>query len=293
MDYTATGSQTQMSMHALTMGQISKWFKQRPQNSNKGDFGRVLIIGGDYGMPGAVRIAAEAAARIGAGLVTVITRPEHVASTVSMHPEILCYGVYDISLFSDLIERATVIVLGPGLGQSDWSKQFIDPVLNCNKPLLVDADGLNLLASMGAAQSNRENWILTPHPGEAARLLGLTVGEIQSDRVQSCLDLYNHYGGVIVLKGHHTLIATKNSPLVYCPAGNPGMSSAGMGDSLRGMISGLVAQGLELAHAAQSGVLLHATAGDRAAKQRSQFGLLASDLLSELPALLNDLVMPI
>ncbi len=279
-----------MNVHALTMGQISNWFKPRPKNANKGDFGHVLVIGGDYGMPGAVRIAAEAAARTGAGLVTVITRPEHVASTVSMRPEILCYGVDDISLFSELVDRATVIVLGPGLGHSDWSKQFIEPVLNCKQPLLVDADGLNLLASMGLAQSARENWILTPHPGEAARLLGLTVNEIQSDRPRACLALRKRYGGVIVLKGQHTLVAAKDSLLVYCPAGNPGMASAGMGDLLSGMIAGLLAQGLTLAHAAQAGVMLHATAGDRAAQQHSQIGLLASDLLLELPALLNELV---
>jgi len=271
-----------MKLHALTLSNVRSWLQPRAQNANKGDFGRVLVVGGDYGMPGAVRLTAEAAARTGAGLVTVATRPEHVMSTVSMRPEILCYGLNDNSILPELIYHATVIVIGPGLGRSAWSKELFAQTLDGDKPLLVDADGLNFVTG------SRAQRILTPHPGEAAGLLGVTVAQIQSDRELACLNLQQRYGGVIVLKGKHTLIAAQDMPLVYCPAGNPGMASAGMGDLLSGIIAGLLAQGLSLHHAAQAGVMIHATAGDRVAQQHGERGLLASDLLAELPALLNE-----
>jgi len=271
----------------LRLKLVQSWLVPRSFDANKGVFGHVLVVGGDHGMPGAVRIAAEAAIRVGAGLVTVATRPEHVMSTVSTRPELLCYGlVSPVVCLDTVIARATVIVLGPGLGQSIWSKELFDKVLQSPLPLIVDADGLNWLAGM-VPHMKRDNWILTPHPGEAARLLGMTVSQVQADRVQSVQLLQQRYGGVIVLKGAGTLIATAKKPVQHCLAGNPGMASAGMGDLLSGMIAGLVAQGLDLWHAAQAGVMFHAEAGDRVALRQGQRGLLASDLLGEFPALIN------
>lgn len=271
----------------LRLESVQAWLVPRSFDANKGLFGRVLVVGGDYGMPGAVRLAAEAALRVGAGLVTVATRPEHVMSTVSTRPELLCYGlVSPAGCLDTLIARATVIVLGPGLGQSLWSKDLFDKILQSTLPLIIDADGLNWLASM-MPHVKRDNWILTPHPGEAARLLGMTVSQVQTNRIHAVQLLQQRYGGVIVLKGAGTLIATGKHPVQHCVAGNPGMASAGMGDLLSGMIAGLAAQEFDLCQAAQAGVMFHAEAGDRVAARRGQRGLLASDLLVELSALIN------
>ena len=261
----------------------------RAIDANKGHFGHVLVIGGDYGMPGAVRLAAEAAARIGAGLVTVATRPEHVISTITGRPELLCYGLESLPLDLEvLIAKATVIVLGPGLGQSTWSQALFNTLLQAplTLPLIIDADGLNWLAKT-TPSAKREHWILTPHPGEAARLLNVSTAYIQANREKCAQLLQQRYGGTIVLKGAGTLIAAKDKPITHCLAGNPGMASAGMGDLLTGMIAGLIAQDLDNWHAAQAGVLFHAVAGDRAVLKRGQRGLLASDLFDELPALIN------
>ena len=232
-------------------------------------------------------MAAEGAARVGAGLVTVATLSEHVTSTVSTRPEILCYGLDSSSNTLDsLIANATVIVLGPGLGQSEWSKELFHKTLQSSLPLIIDADGLNWL-SREIKYTTHENRVLTPHPGEASRLLNMTVAQLQVDRVQAVQLLQQRYGGVVVLKGAGTLLATANQPVQQCTAGNPGMASAGMGDVLSGMIAGLAAQGLDLWQAAQAGVMLHAEAGDRAAARKGQRGLLASDLLDELHTLVN------
>ncbi len=272
---------------ALDLKVVQSWLVPRPSDANKGQFGHVLVVGGDHGMPGSVRLAAEGAARVGAGLVTVATRPEHVISTVNSRPELLCYGLnMPAECLATLVANASVIVLGPGLGKSAWSKELFDQVMLSSLPLIVDADGLNWLAHE-VPHVKRENWVLTPHPGEAARLLNMTVNQIQSDRIQAVQLLQQRYGGVIVLKGAGTLICSTNQTVQECLSGNPGMASAGMGDLLSGMIAGFVAQGFELWQAAQIGVMLHAEAGDRVALKQGQRGMLASDLLMELPGLVN------
>lgn len=271
----------------LTLESVQSWLRPRPRDANKGMFGHVLVVGGDYGMPGSVRLAAEGALRVGAGLVTVATRPEHVMSTINTRPELLCYGLDSLANNLDsLIAAASVIVLGTGLGQSTWSHALFKKVSQCAKPLVMDADGLNWLARTTPCM-HRENWILTPHPGEAARLLEVTVEQVQHDRIRAIQLLHQRYGGVIVLKGARTLLSTAGKSLQQCLAGNPGMASAGMGDLLSGMIAGLLAQNLDLWKAAQTGVMLHAEAGDRVAAKQGERGLLASDLLPEIHALVN------
>ena len=272
-------------MEDLTLEKISSMMSPRPLNSHKGCFGHVLVVGGDYGMPGSVRLAAEGALRVGAGLVSVITHIEHIPIVMSGRPELLCYGLdEDLDILEHLLTKVSVIILGPGLGQSAWSRRLFEKTVSTKLPLVIDADGLNLLSQ---ANVSNNNWILTPHPGEAARLLNTTVQYIQDNRNESINLLHNKYDGVIVLKGANSLIKTESQPISRCLLGNPGMASAGMGDLLSGVIGGLVATGLNLWNAAQAGVFLHAMAGDLVAKKQGEKGLLASDLLDKLPLLVN------
>lgn len=261
---------------------ILKTLAKRQKDAHKGSFGNVVVVGGDYGMPGAVRIAAEAALRVGAGLVTVLTRKEHVVPVVSGRPELLCYGVVEgDSVIDKVLARATVVVLGPGLGQSSWSKYLYNKVLSLSVPKVVDADALNLLAADGTSRQ-ATNWILTPHPGEAGRLLNLGIKDIQSSREDSIKALHAKYSGTTVLKGHGTLITADGKDIKICPAGNPGMATAGMGDLLSGVIAGLLAQGLDTFQAAQLGVLRHAMAGDKVIAKTGKVSVLAMDLLGEV-----------
>ncbi|OGV31787.1 MAG: NAD(P)H-hydrate dehydratase [Legionellales bacterium RIFCSPHIGHO2_12_FULL_35_11] len=267
----------------ISLETIKTCLTPRPKNCHKGMLGNVLVIGGDYGMPGAVKIAAEAALRVGAGLVTVITRKEHVPVVVSTRPELLCYGIdTNLVLLDNLINSATVICIGSGLGQSSWSSMLFDKVTNVNKPLVIDADGLNLLAKLDIIPTNSKNWILTPHPGEAGRLLGITNFEIQNSREESILKIQNKYGCTIVLKGHETLLSENQSLIKKCTIGNPGMASAGMGDLLSGIISGLFAQTLSPLKSAEAGVMLHAHAGDLAMQRIGSNCVLASDLFFDI-----------
>jgi NAD(P)H-hydrate epimerase len=234
-------------------------------------------------MAGAARLAGEAALRVGSGLVTVATRAENAASITSSRPELICHAVECASDLTPLIERADVIAIGPGLGQDEWSRQMEHGVYGCDKPMVLDADALNLLA-----QSPRKSatWILTPHPGEAGRLIGSTAADVQFDRLGAARYIADRYGGVVVLKGAGTLVIDAESAPHICDRGNPGMASPGMGDVLTGVIAGVLAQGADLASAARTGVLVHATAGDMAA-HRGERGTLASDLFNYLPTCVN------
>lgn len=165
---------------ALKLSQFSHLLKPRLPDSNKGNFGRILVVGGDYGFSGAPRMAGEAALRVGAGLVSIATRPENALVMNADRPELMCHGVSNSNQLTPLLEKATVVILGPGLGQNAWSQQLFDTTLKSNKPLLViDADGLNLLSTNPI---HYDNWILTPHPGEAAKLLKTTAEAIQHNR---------------------------------------------------------------------------------------------------------------
>lgn len=255
----------------------------RPRSSHKGDNGHVLVIGGDHGMAGAARMAAYAAARVGAGLVSVATRESH-ASLVSVNqPEIMSHGVEEYAALRPLLERASVVAIGPGLGRGEWGRSLLDNIIDSGVPLVVDADGLNLLAER---PRTGERWVLTPHPGEAARLLGCSVAEVQSDRFAAARRLQSDYGGVTVLKGAGSIVASAGGELGLCALGNPGMGSGGMGDVLTGVIAGLLAQGLNAVTAARVGVYLHAGAADLAARDGER-GLLAMDLIPHLRRLAN------
>lgn len=256
----------------------------RRLNSHKNQFGHVLIIGGGIGMPGAVFIAAQAALRVGAGLVTIATHPEHAALALSSLPEAMVYGIADLVALRPLLQKATVCVIGPGLGNDLWAQQLFNLAIAAQLPMIIDASALGLLATNPQYD---DNWVLTPHAGEAASLLDSTIQAIQADRHKAIINLQQRYGGHIVLKGVGSLIQSEKGFTYLCRAGNPGMASPGMGDALSGVIAGLIAQGVSLSDAACWGVLMHAQAADLAARQQGERGLLASDLMPYLRQLVN------
>lgn len=286
-------AEVQPSAHLLDLPALKKFLPVRARTAHKGNFGHVLVIGGDYGMGGAVRMAAEAAARSGAGLVSIATRPKHICAINAARPEIMCHGVNDANQLESLIEKSTAVVLGPGLGRESWGQKLWQKTLKLlsetpsNKNLIMDADALHFLAE-NKSQMKKENWILTPHPGEAAKLLQKTSAEIQADRFAALQAINENYGGICVLKGAGTLVGAKSKSVGVCAAGNPGMASGGMGDVLSGIIGGLVAQKLDSLIATQLATMLHATAADHAAAHDGgERGMLAMDLLPYLRKLNN------
>lgn len=255
----------------------------RARSAHKGNFGHVLVIGGNHGMGGAVRLTAEAALRTGAGLVSVVTRPTHVAGFLAGLPETMVHGVDDPAEVTEWLERATVVAVGPGLGQDDWGRILFARALDTPLPVVVDADALNLLA---AHPLTRGQWILTPHPGEAARLLQQSVAEIQRDRLRAAGRIAERYRAEVVLKGAGSIAVSENRAPEICRYGNPGMAAPGMGDVLTGIIAALVAQGLSLPEAVRTGVQVHARAGDLAA-EAGERGLMAGDLIRALRQTVN------
>jgi len=255
---------------------------RRPRAAHKGDFGHVLVVGGGEGMPGAVRLAGEAALRTGAGLVSIATHPSHAALLVASRPELMPHAVAGAADLEPLLEKADVLAFGPGLGKSEWARELFTCVSALDLPAVWDADALNLLADTPEQAKNR---VITPHPGEAGRLLASSAADVQADRPAALAALAARYGGTVVLKGAGSLVSAQPVPFV-CTSGNPGMGSPGMGDVLTGIIAALIGQGVEPGLAAALGVEIHARAGDRAAVAGER-GLIASDLLAELRAVIN------
>jgi len=267
---------------------LAKLLPRRRRSAHKGLFGHVLVIGGDYGMGGAALMAAEAAARSGAGLVSLATRPEHVTAALTRAPEVMAAGVNSGQDLQPLLERPDVLVVGPGLGQSAWADQLLQKALASGKPLVLDADALNLLQQRRYLLSGEHDWVLTPHPGEAARLLGWEVAQVQQDRFAAVRELQQQWGGTVVLKGAGSL-SFDGDGLHLCSAGNPGMACGGMGDVLSGIIGALRAQRLSAIDAARAGVYVHACAADLCAREQGERGLLATDLITGVRRVLSGL----
>ena len=269
----------------LTLDELLVLLPGVSATAHKGSFGHALVVGGDRGMAGAAIMAAEAAARCGAGLVSAATRPDNLAGFNARRPEVMAHAVESRGDLETLMDRPTAVAVGPGLGQSAWGEQLLQRVAETDLPLVLDADALNLLAQGRGVAAARGNWILTPHPGEAARLLDTDTATVQRDRFAAARELQARFGGVAVLKGPGTLVADGET-IALCPYGNPGMASGGMGDVLSGVLVGLLAQGLAPGDAARLGVCLHAVAADLAA-QEGMRGLLATDLLPPLRELMD------
>ena len=264
---------------------LSGFFPLRPRDSHKGRNGHVLCIGGDRGSGGAILLAADAALHCGAGLTSVATRAVHVPALLARRPEAMAHGIEDAAGLAALLSRVDVIAIGPGLGQGDWGRSLFAAVLDCERPRVLDADALNLLAQSPRRLAAHD--VITPHPGEAARLLGVTTADVQRDRFAAASALCERYASQVVLKGAGSIVASPGGlPAVIC-AGNPGMAVGGMGDLLTGCIAALLAQGFAPRDAAIAGALLHAAAGDAAARDEGERGLLPSDLLPWLRRLAN------
>ncbi|XQA67440.1 NAD(P)H-hydrate dehydratase [Xanthomonas sacchari] len=269
---------------AWTVGALRRHLAPRRQDSHKGDSGHVLCVGGNLGSGGAVMLSAESALRSGAGLVSVATRSAHVAPLLARCPEAMAHVVDEAAALAPLLRKASVVALGPGLGQDAWAQALWQTALaDEDRALVLDADALNLLAQAPRAVPQA---VLTPHPGEAGRLLGIATAEVQRDRFAAAAALAERYQATIVLKGAGSLVAAPGQTPRVIAAGNPGMAVGGMGDLLTGVVAALRAQGLSAFEAASVGALLHAGAGDRAAVD-GQRGLLPTDLLPALWRLSN------
>lgn len=258
--------------------------RPRSRNVHKGLFGHVLAVGGDHGMGGAIRLAGEAALRCGAGLVSIATQPEHLAPLLAARPELMVAAVSGPQELDGALDKATTIALGPGLGQRSWGHALWHRALAVNKPCVLDADALNLLARHPRRFSAPT--VLTPHPAEAARLLASDTASVQANRYAAAQAIAERYHAVVVLKGAGTLIAAPGSAIAVCPWGNPAMASGGMGDVLTGVVAALLAQRLDAWDAACLGAAAHARAGDIAARDGA--GVIASDLFVALRRVLGD-----
>ena len=271
------------AMQLAGMADLAAALPARAVQAHKGQHGHVLVIGGDHGTGGAAMLAAEAALRSGAGLVSVATRAAHVAPLLARLPEAMAFDADDHALLASRLQASSCVVIGPGLGQAVWGQQLWQQVQRCGKPMLLDADALNLLA---ASPHPVPGAVLTPHPGEAARLLGTDVAGVQVDRPGAVQALVERFAATVVLKGAGSLVGSPGQRPALVEAGNPGMAVGGMGDVLSGVIAALIGQGLPPHQAARAGTLMHAVAGDRAAGLQPR-GLLPTDLMPHLRVLAN------
>lgn len=279
--------QYQSSAKLMDLYELLELMPEFVGDEYKNKRGHCMVIGGDHGFGGAVSMAAEASLRAGSGLTSVATQPQHVSNILARCPEIMACGVVSGQQLESLLDKPSVLVVGPGLGRSAWSEQLLQKAVATGLPMVLDADALNIVADGRVVKTTGHTWVLTPHTGEAARLLNTTVAEIEANRYSAVQKIQEKYNAVVLLKGPGTLIASANQITKVCPYGNPGMATAGMGDLLSGIIGGLIAQGLSLQDAAELGCCLHSAAADKLVDDAGYRGIAASDLLPYLQKLLN------
>tara|TARA_B100000427_G_scaffold154640_1_gene128636 strand:+ start:934 stop:2382 length:1449 start_codon:yes stop_codon:yes gene_type:complete len=249
--------------------------KKRASNAYKNQLGHVLLIGGDHGYGGAIILAARTASQSGVGLVSVYTKKDNKEALLTQCPECMIHD--EKTVLKDLIAKATAIVIGPGLGLTKWAKDCLIAVLSSAKPLVCDADALTLLAEL--PEFPRKNtMIITPHEGEAKRLLA----QAPANRSDLLRELYKKTKATVVLKGQNTLISNKENLTYICPLGNPGLATAGTGDVLAGMVGGFLAQGHDSLSVAKAGVYLHALCGDICQEKYSERSMTAVDLITTM-----------
>jgi len=274
--------QNEVDWSRVNAGQVGSWLAPRSRCTHKGEQGHVLIVGGQPGMSGAVILAMQSALRAGAGKVSVACHPDVQAVVANAQPEAMVHGIRDTASLQPLLRESSVVALGPGLGQSTWSHEVFSQVMKADVLKVIDADGLNILASHPARSPKL---LLTPHPGEAARLLQITTDEVALDRFAAATRLRVKYGAQVLLKGAGSLLVTDKGKCLI-DRGSPAMASGGMGDLLTGLVAGLLAQRLAPAQALIAASLWHAIAGEEAGKEGER-GTLASDLLPYIRRLVN------
>ncbi|VVN11653.1 Bifunctional NAD(P)H-hydrate repair enzyme Nnr [Pseudomonas fluorescens] len=272
-----------VSARRLSAGNLPRLAGRAP-TAYKGSFGHVLLIGGDRGFGGAILLSAHSALRSGAGMVSVATRSEHVAAALARIPEAMVLGTSSANQLMELLQKVSVLVVGPGLGQASWGRSLLSAAANAPLPQVWDADALNMLA--GGVVSLPKDCVITPHPGEAARLLGISTADVQADRPAAAHALSKKYTAVVILKGAGSLVASPDGRLAVCHQGHPAMATAGLGDVLAGLVGALLAQGMDAFDAASLAVWLHANAG--AQQGKSGRGLAASDLIPAIRQLLEE-----
>jgi NAD(P)H-hydrate epimerase len=272
-----------VSARRLTTGNLPRLAPRTP-TSHKGKFGHVLLIGGDRGLGGAILLSAQSALRSGAGMVSVATRSEHVGAALARIPEAMVLGTSSANQLMELLQKVSVLVVGPGLGQASWGRSLLSAAANAPLPQVWDADALNMLAEERV--NLPKDCVITPHPGEAARLLGISTAQVQADRPAAAHALSKKYTTVVVLKGAGSLIASPDGRLALCHQGHPAMATAGLGDVLAGLVGALLAQGMPAFDAACLAVWLHANAGEQQGKNGR--GLAASDLIPAIRQLLEE-----
>ena len=296
-----------IKVHWTTAAAASEWVPQRPPASHKGSYGRVLVVAGSTGMTGAAALASEAALRAGAGLVTLAT-PKHLNPILEgLLPEVMTLplpetdtGSLSVSATSAILEFAetakSVLAIGPGISQHPDTVALVHQLVRENRAqglnlrLVVDADGLNALAQIPEIMSFLDREIvLTPHPGEMARLTNTPVPTLEADRIRTAQTYANEHGVVLVFKGAPTVTSDANGNVWINSTGNPGMGTGGMGDVLTGVIAGLMAQGLSTEKAATLAVYIHGLAGDIVSERLGMHGLIASDVLKAVPEAISSL----
>ena len=295
-------------MQLITKKKVSKSIPSRKSDAHKGDCGRVVIIGGSKDMVGAVVLVAKAALRSGAGLVYVIS-PGSISPII--HGSIIEAIVRGVghetkqgtltqeSLYDakDIIKNADVLVIGPGLGQNKETKKAIRKLLGSknislkNLQVVVDADAINVLdkATLKKQKLSKNPLIITPHPGEMARLINKRISEVQRQRIFLAEKISEELDSIIILKGHKTVVACSGKKTLVNPTGNSGMATAGAGDVLSGVLAGFLAQGVSGYGASKLAVYIHGLAGDLAEREKGTLGLIASDIIDKLPKALLSL----
>lgn len=280
---TAFDSQ-QIKMFACTSSDIKQCFKKRREDTHKGSYGKALIIAGSAGMTGAAYLSALSCLKTGAGLVYLAVPYSVLPILEMMAPEIVKIGYHRFDDLKDMLQKCDAAGIGPGIGQSDQSKEIVCETLRfCQKPLVIDADALNIISSnKDILKQIKSPYIVTPHPGEMSRLMNATISEIQEDRLGAVRKFFNDFGAITVLKGSRTLISAEEGIFVNT-TGNPGMATAGSGDVLTGVIVSLLSQGVDCTDSAVYGVYLHGMAGDLAKEEFGEYGMTSGDIIKHIP----------
>ncbi len=247
--------------------------------------GHLVVVGGDHSMGGAAIMAGESALRAGAGLVTIVGRKSNRSAALSRRPEIMYVDADDRSNRKSAFSKADGIVVGPGLGEGKWGLKLLRESMQIDKPLVLDADALKLLGDVKVNFTGQS--IVTPHVGEASIMLGTSIANVQEDRLAAAESSACILGGICVLKGPGSIVASADRVLGICKHGNPGMATAGMGDVLSGILGAMVVQGMEIGQAAKFGTCLHSAAADIAAKSFGERGMLATDLFLPMTQLMQ------